>query len=397
MIRLILSGIVGAALFAGCSDDASTIRLDQSDSGNEVSVDAGDQIEIILDSNPSTGFSWVIDQGTTDVANLVTRTFEAGDTDLIGAAGTETFVFEALGPDAGVIRLVYIRPFDDPPIPERIVEYIVLVDGATWTRDSTGPVSTSVASADDNSDAESIGVDALFDGNGPRTAVVEGFVLIDEASARLCEVLMESFPPQCGGLSVVIANPTGLGSTILTEAQGISWTERAVALSGRFDGFRLVLDTDADVVEPTTADEALITAFLAHALAPTAATADALPFADDVTLGLGTENLTVKPRSELADPAAWSLDVEEYAGFGGPFSALDVVASDGNQPSVLITVGAHAHCAGPPRPAPAGFGDLRRVSIQPEAATSCIEWWTVDFFISDLGEVHAVTLDLFGP
>jgi hypothetical protein len=36
------------------------------------------------------------------------------------------------------------------------------------------------------------------------------------------------------------------------------------------------------------------------------------------------------------------------------------------------------------------------VSIQPELATSCLEWWTVDFFVDD-DVVQAVTLDLFGP
>jgi hypothetical protein len=42
------------------------------------------------------------------------------------------FTFAAVGEGAGILRLEYVRSFDDPPVPERIVEFIVRVDGAAW-------------------------------------------------------------------------------------------------------------------------------------------------------------------------------------------------------------------------------------------------------------------------
>jgi hypothetical protein len=68
---------------------------------------------------------------TTDLVALTSRTYVASDTDLVGAAGTDVFVFTA-GQGAGILRLDYIRSFDDPIIPERVAEYIIRIDGAEW-------------------------------------------------------------------------------------------------------------------------------------------------------------------------------------------------------------------------------------------------------------------------
>ena len=133
-----------------------------------------------------------------------------------------------------------------------------------------------------------------------------------------------------------------------------------------------------------------MTAFLAHAADPSDETAAALPFAEEVELGLGRDVATFG-RAELGQPSTWIVDREEYQGFAGPFDLLSIVAEP-----VVTTIGDHPRCAGPPVAAPEGFEDHRRVSIQPETASSCIEWWTIDMFLVD-GQVEAVTLDLFGP
>ncbi len=377
---------------AGCGGGSDRIVLGDADSGKTVLVASGDRFEVRLESNVTTGFEWVVDpESASDVVTVVSSTYDEPETDLVGAPGTQIFVFEATRAGAGILRLEYLRPFDDPPVPERIVELIVSVDDVPWTRSTEEPPTTSTATAPTPAPVDDIGVGELFDGEGARDGTFTGFVLWDRTSARLCEVAMESFPPQCGGMWVVIANPAGL-DTDLQEAEGVRWTDEFVQLVGRFDGQRLILDRQADTVVPTAADEALASSFLAHATAPTETTAANLPFADGTAIGLGDQILTTLTPADFADPGRWSLDVAEYDGYAGPFSALDVVAEP-----VVVTVGAHARCAAPPVPAPAGFEELRRVSIQPEVATSCLEWWTVDFFVDDDDMVQAVTLDLFGP
>jgi len=63
---------------------------------------------------------------------------------------------------------------------------------------------------------------------------LEGFVVIRDGRGRLCEVLRESFPPQCGDPAVEIANIEAI-DVELTTAQGVSWTDQRVTLTGEVD------------------------------------------------------------------------------------------------------------------------------------------------------------------
>ncbi len=399
MKRLVLCVLLLVLVLSGCGDDVNTLSFTAADSGSEVRVGAGDQFQVVLESNPSTGYSWeVTGEPDPSVLELVSHGFEGADADLVGAAGTEVFVFRAVRFGAEILRLEYFRPFDDPPVAERVVEFIVRVDDASWPPDDAARPSTSTTSAPTVTAVTSgttidsaVPVSSLFDGEGARLARVSGFLLDDGASTRLCELLMESFPPQCGGAWVVIANP-GLLDPELSEAQGIRWTDLPIVLNAQFDGERLVIDDPADSVVPTAADTALVEGFMSFVENPSADTVLAVPFGDEVVLGLSDVAATSFVRNELADPATWVIDESEYDGYAGPFSILDVAKRP-----IEITIGSHGRCVGPPVPAPEGFEGYRRVSIQPATATSCLEWWTVDFFVDDAGLVEAVTLDLFGP
>lgn len=385
--------IIGlGAVSCGSGDDA--VVLTSAESGSEVSIGSGERFEVRLESNPSTGFSWQADlMSLVGVVELHSTSYDGpADTDVVGAAGTDVFVFDATNRGAGVLRFEYIRPFDDPVVPSRVVEYIVRVDGAPWPPDSSGvePPSTATASVPD-ANGQVVEVPALFDGEGPREAIVAGFVIWDGASARLCETIMESFPPQCGGMWIVIADPDHL-ETEFDEAQGVKWTPNRIEVEATFDGNRLILDEAVGSTEPTDADGAVIDAFLAFAADPSPDRAADLPLAADVALGLGPDIAFTRPSADLADPSAWQIDRAEFRAWSGPFSALDIAAEP-----VIITIGDHPRCAAPPEPPPSQFESHRRISIQPEMATSCLEWWTIDFFIDDDGDIAAITLDLFAP
>ena len=202
---------------------------------------------------------------------------------------------------------------------------------------------------------------------------MRGLLYVDDAGTRLCDALMESYPPQCGWAWVVVANPGDL-DVELDEAQGIAWSPSPVVLTGTYDGTRFVLD-DGPEPSPTAADEAMVAAFVAFA---GGGAVDDVPLAATVSLGLADEIVRSVPATDLGSPAAWVIERMEFRGWSGPFSAVDLADTD-----VGITVGPHAHCASPPVAAPPGFEDHRRVSIQPTDATSCLEWFTVDFFVDD--------------
>lgn len=141
-------GVLLSGVFAACDDDDELQVFTDAQIGSEIEVVAGEQFEIRLESNPSTGYGWELSAMTTpDLVELERSTHLAADTDLVGVAGTDVFVFAA-GRGAGILRLEYIRSFDDPVIPERVAEFVIRIDGAAWppSAGTTPSTNTAVAS-----------------------------------------------------------------------------------------------------------------------------------------------------------------------------------------------------------------------------------------------------------
>lgn len=143
IVLLVLGVLLGA-----CSGEVAA-TVTEAESGTEIDLESGDRLEIKLESNATTGFEWVIAEGSLEYVSLVNESYEAPDTDLVGAPGEQTFVLEAEERGAGVLRLEYIRPFDDPVVPEKVVEYIVIIDDAEWPPRDSSPPETSSASVPD--------------------------------------------------------------------------------------------------------------------------------------------------------------------------------------------------------------------------------------------------------
>jgi inhibitor of cysteine peptidase len=133
MRRWIVGLAVMAALAACGSDDGggggARQVLDGGDIGTEITVGVGEEFEVRLESNATTGYAWqVVEQP--DAVTLVSSEYEAPDTSLVGAGGVEVFVFEGVAEGSGEIRLEYVRSFDDPPVPAETAVFRVQVDGA---------------------------------------------------------------------------------------------------------------------------------------------------------------------------------------------------------------------------------------------------------------------------
>lgn len=194
-----------------------------------------------------------------------------------------------------------------------------------------------------------------------------------------------------GDTLVAVADARAVGTPYrIRPGNGMLWVLGTAGL-GRFDQPAGESDSFA-----SAEDRDLIADFLRFAADPGGDTASALPFADKVTLGLADELITTRTPSELGHPDAWVLDAEGFRAYVGPFSALDVAA---HATETVVSVGDHPHCVSPPVPAPTEVADLRRVSVQPSPASidSCLQWWTVDLFLTDDQRIAAVTLDLYEP
>ena len=128
-MRKWIAAAVAVTALAACGDGSgSTVVLDEADSLSEVSLDVGDQLEVSLESNPTTGYSWELGP-LPDGLQLASSDFEEPGGSLVGAAGTQVFVFDMVGPGGGILRFEYVRVFDDPVIAEKIVEYVLTITG----------------------------------------------------------------------------------------------------------------------------------------------------------------------------------------------------------------------------------------------------------------------------
>jgi inhibitor of cysteine peptidase len=102
----------------GGSQGGGGKSLEFTDPSVPIVVNSGDEFVIVLDSNPTTGYSWAV-AGQTDprVVEIVGSNYVAPDTELVGAPGKDYWTFKAAGKGNTSITLEYGRPWeqDQPP------------------------------------------------------------------------------------------------------------------------------------------------------------------------------------------------------------------------------------------------------------------------------------------
>jgi inhibitor of cysteine peptidase len=111
MIRILaLAGLL-AVTPGGCSA-SSSLKLD--DNGERVVLAPGDRIEVTLEGNATTGFSWeLVDLNPTVITTEGGLVYETEDTELVGVGGAWTWTFVAQQPGECVVRFVYHRTWED--------------------------------------------------------------------------------------------------------------------------------------------------------------------------------------------------------------------------------------------------------------------------------------------
>ena len=107
----------GSPFYVACSGARPDIRLDESDSGTAVTVDVGDLVRVVLESNASTGFTWVV--ASAPAAAVLVPVGEpfyvASTSGLVGAAGYQVFDYQAVAAGSTSVALSYLRTFESVP------------------------------------------------------------------------------------------------------------------------------------------------------------------------------------------------------------------------------------------------------------------------------------------
>lgn len=126
-----------ALLSSGCGsgnetkdDDITATRAKEySNPDNPIDVKTGDYFTIVLDSNPSTGYSWELaGQPDSSILEFKSQTYKStGDEDLAGAGGKEYWKFQALKAGTTKVSLRYVRSWEENVEPAETAEFTVNV------------------------------------------------------------------------------------------------------------------------------------------------------------------------------------------------------------------------------------------------------------------------------
>ena len=107
---------------------AATKVITDADKGGEVRLKAGDQLELRLKSNPSTGYMWYVQAKSTPLLKLVRQSQTEATEPGVGRPVFQLFQFEARRGGDGALQLHYVRSWEKPAPDEERFEIHVFIE-----------------------------------------------------------------------------------------------------------------------------------------------------------------------------------------------------------------------------------------------------------------------------
>ena len=124
LVLLILLAMICNAKLAA----ASTQVITEADKGGEVHLKVGDQLEVRLKWNPSTGFMWYLQADSSPVLKLVHQSQGEVPEPGVGRPIVQVFKFEPRRAGDGALRLHYVRSWEKPSADEDRFEIHVFIE-----------------------------------------------------------------------------------------------------------------------------------------------------------------------------------------------------------------------------------------------------------------------------
>ena len=137
---LAVLALAGALVcLAGCSSQAGSgsgtsvgvptrMEVGPEADGTTVQLARGQQLDVELPSNPSTGFNWFVSGSLPSQLTSVTDSYEAtGEPNVVGSGGTRVLSYSASSSGTGTLKLDYDRPFEKGVPPAKTFTLTVTV------------------------------------------------------------------------------------------------------------------------------------------------------------------------------------------------------------------------------------------------------------------------------
>ncbi|HPL63124.1 MAG TPA: protease inhibitor I42 family protein [Syntrophales bacterium] len=107
---------VGLILFLSLPEGAcsATVSLSEADCGKSIEATAGDMLMVVLEGNPTTGYTWEAKSGEGCVLKSAGSRYEPARP-IPGSPGTFFFSFLPIKPGQAIMEFIYHRPWEKAP------------------------------------------------------------------------------------------------------------------------------------------------------------------------------------------------------------------------------------------------------------------------------------------
>ena len=109
---ILLISIVLLFTLIGCF--TTTITIKENDQKEKYIIKKGDNIEIVLNANPSTGYKWQVVNIDNSKLKIVDETYisKKVNRDIVGSGGNKVYLFSVIDKGNTIIEFEYFRPFE---------------------------------------------------------------------------------------------------------------------------------------------------------------------------------------------------------------------------------------------------------------------------------------------
>ena len=129
IVLILLATLMFALCFSGCSAVGKT--LTEKNNGDSINLKINDSLEVKLESNPTTGYRWFLnDNVDVTIVSVSDPVFieSENDKELVGAGGYEIFIIKAISKGKTSIILNYKRPWEEEVEPIETFEITISVE-----------------------------------------------------------------------------------------------------------------------------------------------------------------------------------------------------------------------------------------------------------------------------
>ena len=110
------------------------VQVTEADQGKNFMLSPGDSLIVVLDSNPSTGYTWVVKPVDNPVLAQAGEPVFKADSEKLGASGKTTLTLKSVAAGSQVLTLLYQRSFEKDTQPAKTFTVNVTVSSSASTQ-----------------------------------------------------------------------------------------------------------------------------------------------------------------------------------------------------------------------------------------------------------------------